>query len=163
MSESIKEGLTKRQARLYNWLESFILREGMCPSHQQIAEGLGYGADNVRPVQSLLYYLRAKGYICWDEGKSRSIRLLIKTHETVEISHEAAAIADSLIEPGESRTEVVERAIALCHQFAELDPVALDPTEDQMQEIRQAVSAGGVLVPPDELPPLVCADSEESE
>lgn len=122
------EPLTKVQKELYDWLVAYIQRHNYGPSTREMLEAMGLSANAA--IQSRLEYLKAKGYIDWEKGMARTIRLLVSPIQPVWISNEAAAIADSLIEPGEGRTEVVQRAICLYQQFAELDEVQEQEADD---------------------------------
>ncbi len=67
------EALTEAQQELYDWLVSYIHEYQHSPSIRQMMKAMGLKSP--APVQSRLEHLRAKGYIDWNEGKARTIRL----------------------------------------------------------------------------------------
>lgn len=65
--------LTPAQQKLYDWLAAFIQDSGYAPSIRQMMQAMGLRSP--APVQSRLQQLKQKGYIEWDEGKARTLRL----------------------------------------------------------------------------------------
>lgn len=69
--------LSSPQQQLYDWLAAFIQEHGYAPSVRQMMQAMGLKSP--APVQSRLKYLKQKGYIDWEEGKARTLRLLPQT------------------------------------------------------------------------------------
>ena len=68
------ESLTNAQEELYNWLADYIREHQHSPSIRQMMRAMGLKSP--APIQSRLDHLRKKGYIDWNEGKARTIRIL---------------------------------------------------------------------------------------
>ncbi|ERN41218.1 SOS regulatory protein LexA [Rubidibacter lacunae KORDI 51-2] len=68
------EPLTKAQQELYDWLVDYIQSQGYAPSIRQMMRAMNLKSP--APIQSRLERLRSKGYINWQEGKARTIRIL---------------------------------------------------------------------------------------
>jgi repressor LexA len=66
--------LTRVQQELYDWLVDYIRENQHSPSIRQMMKAMGLRSP--APIQSRLEHLRTKGYIAWDEGKARTIRIL---------------------------------------------------------------------------------------
>ncbi|MGA1265418.1 MAG: transcriptional repressor LexA [Prochlorothrix sp.] len=92
--------LTFAQSQLYDWLVKYIRENQHPPSIRQMMNAMGLRSP--APVQSRLKHLQRKGYIDWNEGKARTIRVL--EEQGVPIVGEIAA--GTLIEPF---TDDVER------------------------------------------------------
>ena len=65
--------LTEAQQELYDWLVGYIRENQHSPSIRQMMKAMDLKSP--APVQSRLEHLRTKGYIDWNEGKARTIRL----------------------------------------------------------------------------------------
>lgn len=65
--------LTKRQHQVFMFLQSFIEREGYCPSYEEIAAGLNL--SSLATVHAHLAMLEKKGYLRRGFNQSRSIEL----------------------------------------------------------------------------------------
>jgi repressor LexA len=72
------EALTDAQQELYDWLVAYIREQQHSPSIRQMMRAMGLKSP--APIQSRLDHLRRKGYIEWDEGQARTIRVLHDTH-----------------------------------------------------------------------------------
>ena len=68
------ETLTEAQQELYDWLVDYIRQNQHSPSIRQMMRAMGLKSP--APIQSRLDHLRKKGYIDWNEGKARTIRIL---------------------------------------------------------------------------------------
>lgn len=66
-------GLTRKQAAIYQFLKECVVAGLPMPSHREIAERIG--VSSTRTAADHLKALRKKGYIAWEEGKARSLRL----------------------------------------------------------------------------------------
>jgi repressor LexA len=68
------ETLTDAQQELYNWLVDYIRANQHSPSIRQMMRAMNLKSP--APIQSRLEHLRNKGYIDWNEGKARTLRIL---------------------------------------------------------------------------------------
>lgn len=92
------EPLTKVQQELYDWLVDYIQIHQHAPSIRQMMQAMKLRSP--APVQSRLDHLRKKGYIDWDAGQARTLRILHldeTSEQQVPILGEIAA--GGLIEP----------------------------------------------------------------
>ena len=71
---SIDQGLTEAQNELLTWLKNYISDFQHSPSIRQMMNGMGLKSP--APIQSRLKHLQEKGYISWEEGKARTLKLL---------------------------------------------------------------------------------------
>lgn len=95
------ERLTEAQRELYEWLAEYIRVHQHSPSIRQMMQAMNLKSP--APIQSRLEHLRTKGYIEWNEGKARTIRVLRAIKQGVPVLGTIAA--GGLIEPF---TEAVE-------------------------------------------------------
>jgi repressor LexA len=93
--------LTEAQEELYQWLIEYIRAHQHSPSIRQMMQAMNL--ESPAPIQSRLEHLRTKGYIEWNEGKARTIRVLRQQKAGVPIL--GTISAGGLIEPF---TEAVE-------------------------------------------------------
>lgn len=68
------ETLTPVQQELYDWVVEYIRQHQHSPSIRQMM--IAMNLKSPAPVQSRLEHLRKKGYISWQEGKARTLRVL---------------------------------------------------------------------------------------
>lgn len=75
MSIDLKEksDLTNRQAALLHVIQTFLNEKGYPPAQRQLARLLG---KQLRSIQELLERLQRKGYVKYDRGVTRSLRLI---------------------------------------------------------------------------------------
>lgn len=66
--------LTPKQMAMYQFIRQFLAREGIAPTLQQIADGLGTRSRGV--VHRTLQKLQEKGYITIEPGRKRGIRVV---------------------------------------------------------------------------------------
>jgi repressor LexA len=66
--------LTPAQQQLYDWLAMFVQNNGYAPTLRQMMQAMGLRSP--APVQARLKQLKQKGYLDWDEGQARTLRLL---------------------------------------------------------------------------------------
>ncbi|UBF25459.1 transcriptional repressor LexA [Kovacikia minuta CCNUW1] len=83
------EPLTEAQQQLYDWLVDYIRQNQHSPSIRQMMRAMGLKSP--APVQSRLEHLKSKGYIDWNEGKARTIRLMQASSPGVPILGAIAA------------------------------------------------------------------------
>jgi len=93
--DKFMEPLTHPQRELYEWLVEYIRTQGHSPSIRQMMEAMNLKSP--APVQSRLDHLRTKGYIEWNEGKARTIRILRPTPQGIPVFGTIAA--GGLLEP----------------------------------------------------------------
>ncbi len=89
------ERLTEAQQELYEWLTEYIRSHQHSPSIRQMMQAMNLKSP--APIQSRLEHLRVKGYIEWNEGKARTIRILASLKQGIPIL--GAIAAGGLIEP----------------------------------------------------------------
>jgi len=70
----IHQDLTEAQNELLTWLKNYINDFQHSPSIRQMMNGMGLKSP--APIQSRLKHLQEKGYISWQEGKARTLKLL---------------------------------------------------------------------------------------
>lgn len=81
------EKLTEAQQELFDWLVVYIHENQHPPSIRQMMRAMELRSP--APVQSRLKHLQKKGYIDWNEGRARTIRIL--TERGIEIQGAIAA------------------------------------------------------------------------
>ena len=75
--KSSEENLTNAQNELYEWIKSYLKEFQHSPSIRQMMEAMGLRSP--APIQSRLKHLQEKGYISWQGGKARTLKLLSDT------------------------------------------------------------------------------------
>ncbi|MFM7406617.1 MAG: transcriptional repressor LexA [Cuspidothrix sp.] len=100
------ERLTDPQKELYEWLVEYIKSNQHSPSIRQMMQGMNLKSP--APIQSRLEHLRNKGYIGWNEGRARTIRILHPAKQGVPILGTIAA--GGLIEPFTDAVEHLDLA-----------------------------------------------------
>ena len=100
------ERLTEVQQELYEWLVEYIRINQHSPSIRQMMQAMNLKSP--APIQSRLEHLRNKGYIDWEEGKARTLRILRPTKHGVPILGTIAA--GGLIEPFTDAVEHLDLA-----------------------------------------------------
>ena len=99
------ELLTAAQQELYDWLVDYIRDNQHSPSIRQMMEAMGLRSP--APIQSRLDHLKRKGYIAWNEGKARTIRVLQQEEQGLPIM--GAIAAGSMVEVFPETRETAER------------------------------------------------------
>ena len=105
-SRKTMERLTQPQKELYEWLVEYIKLNQHSPSIRQMMQGMNLKSP--APVQSRLEHLRNKGYIDWDEGRARTLRVLNPLKQGIPILGTIAA--GGLIEPFTDAVEIMDLA-----------------------------------------------------
>jgi repressor LexA len=100
------EKLTEAQQELYDWLVEYIRRHQYSPSIRQMMQAMNLRSP--APIQSRLEHLRNKGYIDWNEGKARTIRILYPSKQGIPVL--GAIAAGGLIEPYADTVESLDLA-----------------------------------------------------
>ena len=95
------ETLTDAQQEVYDWLVDYIREHQHSPSIRQMMRAMRLKSP--APIQSRLDHLKTKGYIAWNEGEARTIRLL---QEARGVPILGAIAAGSMVE---TFTDSVER------------------------------------------------------
>ena len=89
MVTSAGNELTEAQNELYAWIKNYIKDFQHSPSIRQMMQAMGLKSP--APIQSRLKHLQEKGYISWQEGKARTLKLVDKIFEGVPIMGSVAA------------------------------------------------------------------------
>ena len=98
------EPLTQAQQELYDWLVNYIQDHQHAPSIRQMMEAMKLRSP--APVQSRLEHLRRKGYIDWETGQARTLRILhLETIENNQVPILGEIAAGGLIEPFADESE----------------------------------------------------------
>ena len=89
MTEIRKENLTDAQNELYTWIKEYIHDFQHSPSIRQMMSAMGLRSP--APIQSRLRHLQDKGFISWQEGKARTLKLVEDTFSGIPILGSVAA------------------------------------------------------------------------
>ena len=84
-----EENLTSAQNELYEWIKSYMKEFQHSPSIRQMMEAMKLKSP--APIQSRLRHLQEKGYISWQEGKARTLKLVNQMFEGVPVLGSIAA------------------------------------------------------------------------
>ena len=84
-----KEDLTEAQEELYGWIKEYMRNFKHSPSIRQMMEAMGLKSP--APIQSRLKHLQEKGFISWQEGKSRTLQLTEEVSSGIPILGSIAA------------------------------------------------------------------------
>ena len=85
----LKENLTDAQNELYEWIKNYVKEFQHSPTIRQMMQAMNLRSP--APIQSRLKHLQEKGYISWQEGKARTLKLVDKVFEGVPIMGSVAA------------------------------------------------------------------------
>ncbi len=77
MENYFNKNLTEAQNELYGWIKSYMENNQHSPSIRQMMQAMGLKSP--APIQSRLKHLQEKGYISWQEGKARTLKLIDDT------------------------------------------------------------------------------------
>ncbi len=89
MNNYLKENLTDAQNELYEWIKYYVREFQHSPTIRQMMQAMNLKSP--APIQSRLKHLQEKGYITWQEGKARTLKLVDKVFEGVPILGSVAA------------------------------------------------------------------------
>ncbi len=81
--------LTSAQTELFEWIKNYISEYQHSPSIRQMMDGMGLKSP--APIQSRLKHLQEKGYISWQEGKARTLKLVNDFFEGIPVLGSIAA------------------------------------------------------------------------
>ena len=84
-----EDSLTPAQNELYGWIKDYMKEFQHSPSIRQMMQAMGLKSP--APIQSRLKHLQEKGYISWQEGKARTMKLMDEIIEGVPIMGSVAA------------------------------------------------------------------------
>lgn len=74
MNKDQEKRLTEKQKDVYRYLVSFINKQGYSPTVRELCKITGYSSPAT--IHDYLKQLKKKGYITYEETKSRTIRIL---------------------------------------------------------------------------------------
>ncbi len=89
MGNYLKGNLTDAQNELYEWIKYYVKEFQHSPTIRQMMQAMNLKSP--APIQSRLKHLQEKGYISWQEGKARTLKLVDKIFEGVPIMGSVAA------------------------------------------------------------------------
>ena len=81
--------LTTAQNQLLDWIKSYINDFHHSPSIRQMMVGMGLKSP--APIQSRLKHLQEKGYISWQEGRARTLKLANEITDSIPVLGSVAA------------------------------------------------------------------------
>ena len=81
--------LTSAQNQLYEWIKDYIKEFHHSPSIRQMMQAMNLKSP--APIQSRLKHLQEKGFISWQEGKSRTLQLTEEISSGIPILGSIAA------------------------------------------------------------------------
>ena len=84
-----EENLTEAQNELYVWIKNYMKDFQHSPSIRQMMEAMSLKSP--APIQSRLKHLQKKGYISWQEGKARTLKIIDEIIDGVPIMGTVAA------------------------------------------------------------------------
>ena len=84
-----EENLTDAQNELYLWIKNYMKDFQHSPSIRQMMEAMSLKSP--APIQSRLKHLQKKGYISWQEGKARTLKIIDEIIDGVPIMGTVAA------------------------------------------------------------------------
>ena len=142
MNTSAGDDLTQAQNELYSWIRDYVKDFQHSPSIRQMMQAMGLKSP--APIQSRLKHLQEKGYISWQEGKARTMKIVDEIVEGIPIMGSVAA--GGLIETFSDVDDVLDiqkvysrkNVFALCvngdsmidAQIAHGDMVLMEPIKD---------------------------------
>jgi repressor LexA len=139
MANYPSEKLTDAQNELYLWIRSYMKDFQHSPSIRQMMQGMGLKSP--APIQSRLKHLQEKGYITWQEGKARTLKIFDEIFDGVPIMGSIAA--GGLIETFDD----IQDKLDISHIFQKKDIFALTVNGDSMIDA-QIANGDMVLMEP---------------
>ena len=89
MANKIHHELTKAQEELYEWIKNYMKEFQHSPSIRQMMQAMSLKSP--APIQSRLKHLQEKGYISWQEGRARTLKVIDDIFEGIPILGSVAA------------------------------------------------------------------------
>ena len=86
---STLKNLTVAQTELYEWIKNYMKEFQHSPSIRQMMEAMQLKSP--APIQSRLRHLQEKGYISWQEGKARTLKLVNEMFDGIPVMGSIAA------------------------------------------------------------------------
>ena len=86
---SSEQKLTSAQNELYGWIKDYMKNYQHSPSIRQMMQAMGLKSP--APIQSRLKHLQEKGYISWQEGKARTLKVIDEVFNGIPIMGSIAA------------------------------------------------------------------------
>ena len=83
------DNLTEAQNELYQWIRDYVRDFQHSPSIRQMMNAMGLKSP--APIQSRLKHLQDKGFISWQEGKARTLKLVDEIVGGIPIKGSVAA------------------------------------------------------------------------
>ena len=84
-----EDNLTQAQNELYLWIKDYMRDFQHSPSIRQMMQAMGLKSP--APIQSRLKHLQEKGFISWQEGKARTLKIMDDIIEGVPVLGSVAA------------------------------------------------------------------------
>ena len=98
------DSLTDAQSELFVWIKEYVKEFQHSPSIRQMMNAMGLKSP--APIQSRLKHLQDKGYISWQEGKARTLKIIDEIFDGVPVMGSIAA--GGLIETFQDSTESLD-------------------------------------------------------
>ena len=127
MNEAVDNNLTYAQNELLEWIKNYLKDFHHSPSIRQMMNAMGLKSP--APIQSRLKHLQEKGYISWQEGKSRTLQLVDSLMDQ-EIPILGSIAAGGLIESYSDLNETLD----LSDVLSKKDIFALTVNGDSMKD-----------------------------
>ena len=89
MNYPTSHDLTDAQNELYEWIKDYMKKFQHSPSIRQMMNGMGLKSP--APIQSRLKHLQDKGYISWQEGRARTLKVINDIFDGIPIKGSVAA------------------------------------------------------------------------
>ena len=86
---SADNNLSNAQEELFEWIKTYMRDFKHSPSIRQMMEAMGLKSP--APIQSRLKHLQQKGFISWQEGKARTLKVVEEVMEGIPIMGSVAA------------------------------------------------------------------------
>lgn len=98
------DSLTDAQSELFVWIKDYVKEFQHSPSIRQMMNAMGLKSP--APIQSRLKHLQDKGYISWQEGKARTLKIIDEVFAGVPVMGSIAA--GGLIETFQDTIESID-------------------------------------------------------
>ena len=131
------ENLTDAQNELYAWIKEYMKEFQHSPSIRQMMQAMGLKSP--APIQSRLKHLQEKGYISWQEGRARTLKIIDEIIDGIPIMGSIAA--GGLIETYND----IQETFDISEVFNKKDVFALTVNGDSMIDA-QIASGDMVLI-----------------
>jgi len=89
LNHSTDNNLSEAQNELYEWIKNYLREFQHSPSIRQMMQAMGLRSP--APIQSRLKHLQEKGYISWQEGKARTLKVVDEIIDGIPIMGSVAA------------------------------------------------------------------------